>query len=66
MSDPTFNTTAEAAHDKAYREGWMQAWREWSACVIGETVFHKPQMSVEDYVRMERRRQEMESYGKQS
>lgn len=57
-------TTADAAHDKAYRLGWEQAWREWSACISAATPFHPAQISEDDLARMEARLREMESYGR--
>lgn len=59
-NDPS-KTTADAAHDKAYREGWMQAFREWSDCL---RVSFPAIVSQADIDRMERRKQEMESYDK--
>lgn len=52
----------DAACDRAYREGWMQAFREWSDCL---RVTFPAIVSQADVDRMERRKQEMESYGKQ-
>ncbi len=49
--------SADKQEDAAYRNGYMQAWREWSACVGGRGV------SVGDLERMERRRARMENYG---
>jgi len=53
--------TTDAASDRAYREGWMQAFREWSDCL---RVTFPAIVAQADIDRMERRKQEMESYGK--
>lgn len=39
----------DAAEDRAYREGYRQAWREWSACCASGPI------SDADRVAMERR-----------
>lgn len=45
----TDDVLRDAAEDRAYREGYRQAWREWSACCSGGAI------SDRDCEAMERR-----------
>lgn len=47
------------ACDRAYKNGWMQAYREWSDILLAVDV---PMTEMD---RMDKRRQEMEGYDKQ-